>query len=184
MISTTLVNSILSYGTLFSHIVIVFVVAAFIFRKSWGAPVVYFVGKHALVFGLMTALTAIVGSLVYSEIVGYEPCLLCWWQRVFIYPSFVLFLVAISKKDRNVFDYVLPLSVIAGIIGLYQSYVNLGGSSILPCTAAGSACSKVYVLEFGYITIPMMSLTIAIYLVVISIIGKYYAQHPQNDSNS
>lgn len=100
---------------------------------------------------------------------------------MFIYPSFVLFLVAINRRDKNIFNYVLPLSIIAGIIGLYQSYVNLGGSSILPCTAVGSACSKVYVLEFGYITIPMMSLTIAIYLVVISLFGKFYAQ---NDSNS
>jgi len=100
---------------------------------------------------------------------------------VFIYPSFVLFLIAIFRKDRNIFNYVLPLSIISGIIGAYQSYVNLGGNSILPCTAAGSACSKVYVLEFGYITIPMMSLTIAIYLIVISLIGKHYAQ---NDSNA
>jgi disulfide bond formation protein DsbB len=180
MFSSTLINSILSYGTLFSHIVLVFIVLAFLFRKSWGATTVYFVGKHAIFFGLIVALTAILGSLTYSEIVGYEPCLLCWWQRVFIYPSFVLFLVALNTKDRNVFNYVLPLSILSGIIGLYQSYVNLGGNSILPCTAEGSACSKVYVLEFGYITIPMMSLTIAIYLIVISLIGKYYAKNNSN----
>ena len=181
MPSSTLINSFLTYGTLLSHIILVFIVLAFVFRKSWGSTTVYFVGKHALTLGLIVALTAIVGSLWYSEILGYEPCLLCWWQRVFIYPSFVLFLIAIFRKDRNIFNYVLPLSIISGIIGAYQSYVNLGGNSILPCTAAGSACSKVYVLEFGYITIPMMSLTIAIYLIVISLIGKHYAQ---NDSNA
>jgi disulfide bond formation protein DsbB len=181
MLNSSFLSPLLTYGTLFSHFVLIFIVLAFIFRKSWGRSTVYFVGKYALTLGLTTALAAIVGSLWYSEVMGYEPCLLCWWQRVFIYPSFVLFLIAINRKDRNIFNYILPLSIIAGIIGAYQSYVNLGGSSVLPCTAAGSACSKVYVLEFGYITIPMMSLTIAVYLIVISLMGKYYAK---NNSNS
>jgi len=181
MPSSTLINSFLTYGTLLSHIILVFIVLAFVFRKSWGSTTVYFVGKHALVLGLVTSLFAIIGSLLYSEIIGYEPCLLCWWQRVFIYPNFVLFLVAINKKTKDAFDYVLPLGIIATIIAAYQSYANLGGGSILPCTAEGGACSKVYVLEFGYITIPLMGLTIAIYLIVISLIGKYYAK---NNSNS
>lgn len=182
MISSELINSILTYGTLFSHILLVFIVLAFISKNSWGSSTVNFVGKHALVLGLVTSLVAIVGSLMYSEVIGYEPCLLCWWQRVFIYPNFVLFLVAINKNTRNVFDYVLPLSIIASIVAAYQSYANLGGGSILPCTAEGGACSKVYVLEFGYITIPLMGLTIAVYLILVSLIGKHYAK--KNNSNS
>jgi disulfide bond formation protein DsbB len=63
-----------------------------------------------LAFG--TALTAMLGSLYYSEIVGFVPCTLCWYQRILMYPLVLITLVGIVKQDRSLPDYVLPLSVI------------------------------------------------------------------------
>lgn len=133
-----------------------------------------FLGKNAMVLALLVSLTAIVGSLFYSEVIGYEPCVLCWWQRVFLYPLVIIFGMAIWKKLSSAFLYSVPFVILGGIVAAYQSYISLGGYSVLPCTAVGSACAKVYVMSFGYITIPLMSLTIAFYILLLAWVHKIY----------
>src|SRR5690242_10119517 len=117
----SLITPILSFATLLAHIVFVFCIIAFVYRKSWGHGFIKFVHKHALWLGFGASSVAIIGSLLYSNLIGYTPCTLCWWQRIFIYPQAALFLVAIIKKDRSIFDYALPLSIAAFFISLYQS---------------------------------------------------------------
>ena len=164
-----LITPIFSFLTLVAHFIFVFCIFAFIYRKTWGFEFIKFVHKYALWLGFGVSMVAIVGSLLYSNLIGFAPCTLCWWQRIFIYPQAVMFLVAIIKKDRGVFDYALPLTICAFLISLYQSYSNFSGSSLLPCTAVGGECSRIYVLEYGYITIPLMSLTLVCYLLFIKL---------------
>jgi len=151
-----------------------------IFRDSFGRGAVNFIGKHALVLGFLISLAAIAGSLFYSEVIGYEACVLCWWQRVFLYPQLVLFAIASWKDERSVFAYSVVLSALAGVIAAYQTYVYMGGASLLPCTAAEGACSKIYVKEFGYITIPVMSLTLVLYYFLLAWINKIYRNENRN----
>ena len=168
-------QNLLPYGILVSHVVFVVILLALIFRHSWGNTLAGVVGKHAVALGFIVALSSIVGSLFYSEIVGYEPCVLCWWQRVFLYPQVVLFAVALWKRKGDVFTYAVPLVFFSTIISLYHEYVYLGGTSVLPCTALGGACSKIYVMAFGYITIPMMSLTAALFIMLLAWAHKAYS---------
>lgn len=169
---TQTLQAIVPYLVVLSHIVLGLVFLATIFRHSWGKKIFSFVGSHALIIGLLVALGAVMGSLFYSEVVGYEACVLCWWQRLFLYPNLVLFAVALWKSDRSVFLYSAPLALLAGVVALYHSYVYWGGESLLPCTSLGGACSKIYVMEFGYITIPSMSLTVALYFLLLWWINK------------
>ena len=162
------------YGILVSHVVFVIVLLAVISRRSWGKDISLWVGKHAVLLGFLVALSSVLGSLFYSEIVGFPPCVLCWWQRVFLYPQVLLFLVALWKGKRGVFLYSVPLVSLSAILALYHEYVYMGGTSILPCTALGGACAKIYVLAFGYITIPMMSLTAAALLLLLAWANKVY----------
>lgn len=156
-----------SYATVLSHGILVALVIVGVSHRSWGKPAVEFIGRRAVLFGFLAAFVAVVGSLSYSLIVGYEPCELCWWQRIFLFPQAVLFAVALYRRDGGIFSYTVPLSVLAGIIALYHTYIQLGGSkSILPCTATGSACAKVFVNDFGYVTIPTMALTVALYILL------------------
>ncbi|MBX4181419.1 disulfide bond formation protein B [Candidatus Parcubacteria bacterium] len=171
---THLIQTALPYIVVASHVLLVILFFAAISHKSWGKDITHFIGKHALLLGSLIALGAVSGSLFYSEIVKYEPCTLCWWQRIFIYSQLPIFLVALKKKDRSVFTYSLILSILAGILALYQSYVYMGGTSILPCTALGGACSKNYVMEFGYISIPSMSLTVVLYFLIIGWFNRLY----------
>lgn len=170
-----LIELSLPYLGVLSHILLVILVFSIIFRSTWGRGITGFVGIHAIPLAFSISLLAVLGSLFYSEILGFEPCSLCWWQRIFLYPIPLILGIAWRKKLGNtVFTYVIPLAVLATIIALYHTYADLGGASILECTSVGGACSKVYVKEFGYITIPSMSLTISVYILVIAWIRKIY----------
>jgi disulfide bond formation protein DsbB len=170
MIST--IQNILPYAVLMSHLLSAFLILAIIFRKSWGRGVMDFIHKHAILLGLLVSLAAIAGSLFYSVGVGYTPCELCWWQRVLLYPQAILFLAALRHKDRSVFRYSWCLAALAALVSLYQIYAQSGGHSLLPCTAIGGECMKIYVDAFGYITIPVMSLTISAYLLLLAYINR------------
>lgn len=167
-----LIAQFIPLSVLLSHFLLAFVIAAFIFRKSWGKGTIEFVRTHALVIGLTLSLFIVLGSMFYSSILGYPPCELCWWQRILLFPSLILFIVAFRSRDNKVFSYVLPLALLAGVISIYQIYAQMGGTSLLDCTAVGGDCLKVYVDAFGYITIPVMGLTSAVCLSLLSIIAK------------
>lgn len=169
------INLGLSYLVLASHAALVIFLLAIIFRHSWGQMLQVFLGKNALVLALSVSLVAVMGSLFYSEVRGFEPCVLCWWQRVFLYPLPVIFGIALWKKDNQAFLYAVPLVVLAGLVAIYQYYAAfLGGTSLLSCTDAGGACSKVYVMAFGYITIELMSLTASLYILLLAWANKIY----------
>ncbi|OGG04415.1 hypothetical protein A2Z33_05410 [Candidatus Gottesmanbacteria bacterium RBG_16_52_11] len=119
------------------------------------------IARNARVLALTVVLTATSGSLFYSEVLKYNPCLLCWYQRIFMYPQTVLLGLGILKNDRHVADYSLAFSLIGGIIAAFHYWGQVSASSILPCPVVGfsASCSQRFSLEYGYITIPMMSLT-------------------------
>src|SRR3989338_190832 len=74
----------------------------------------------------LVALFATLGSLFYSEIAHYTPCLLCWYQRIFKYPQVFLLGLGLVKRDKNIADYSLLLSVIGGILAAYHYLLQLG----------------------------------------------------------
>lgn len=167
-------TAVIPWFVLASHFLFVYLLLALAFRRTWGARTSSWLGERSIPLALLTTLAAVLGSLYYSEVVGYAPCVLCWWQRVFIFPQLILFLTAWKFKDRSAFAYSWRLSVIAGVIAAYHQFTNLGGTSVLPCTAVGAECSKLYVFAFGYITIPMMSLTIALFLILLAWANRIY----------
>ncbi len=168
------ITSFVPYAVLASHLLFVFLVLALIFRKSWGKSAGIFLGKNTILFAFFVSVAAVAGSLFYSEIIGFEPCVLCWWQRIFLYPLVIIFGLALWKKAPKPFLYATPLAILALVVATYHSYVSLGGTSVLPCTAVGGACAKVYVLAFGYITLPLMGLTIALFILLLAWADKIY----------
>lgn len=117
-----------------------------------------FVRKNILTLGFLISLSAVVSSLVYSEVIGYLPCILCWWARVFFYPQVVIFGIALVRKDKSILPYSLGITFIGLLFSTYHYIVESIGSSPLPCEAGGVSCLVRYVHEFGFITIPLMGL--------------------------
>jgi len=135
-----------------------------------------FIDKHSLFLLFIISFFASLFSLVYSEIINYLPCYLCWYQRVFIFPLVFLFGMAMWNKDKKIIRYALPLVVIGFIISVYQNfYYYFGENSSLPCDASGVSCYQRLVSEFGgYISIPMLALTAFFSVLVIILVNHFY----------
>src|SRR3989344_5167057 len=98
-----------------------------------------FIDQHFLPIGFFLSLTASLFSLVYSEVINFAPCFLCWYQRIFLFPLPFIFGVAIWYKDRKIVKYVLPLLSVGFIFAVYQSFIYYFATdaSNLPCDASG-----------------------------------------------
>lgn len=132
------------------------------------------IAQNARLLAFIVALTAMLGSLYFSDIAGFAPCTLCWYQRIAMYPMVFLLGIAIAKNDRkNIVDYCLALSAIGAIIAGYHYWLQRGGSEILPCSAVGYSvsCSQTFTMSYGYITIPVMALTA--FLMIFSVMSLY-----------
>jgi len=132
------------------------------------------IAPYARILAFMVPLTAMGGSLFYSDVAKYTPCILCWWQRIFMYPQTVLIGMGILKNDTLIADYSTGLSAVGGAIALYHYYIQLGGASFFSCEQIGysASCSQRFTMEFGYVTIPMMALTAFIAIILLMRISK------------
>jgi disulfide bond formation protein DsbB len=148
----------------------------FVPENSFAKQVHAFVQKNILVLGFLTALAALVSSLTYSNIIGFPPCLLCWYSRIFFYPQLFLFGMAFWKKDFKIIDYALVLTAIGTLISLYHVISENIGYSVLPCEASGPSCLIKYVYEYGFITIPVMGLVGFGSLLLMLIVAKKAAK--------
>ncbi|MBX3011872.1 MAG: disulfide bond formation protein B [Caldilineaceae bacterium] len=104
-------------------------------------------------------LVATLGSLYFSEVMKLPPCMLCWYQRIFMYPLVYILAVAIVTVDRRLKFYCLPLTITGILIASYHNllYYHVIPESIVPCTA-GISCTTRQIEWLGFITIPLLSL--------------------------
>ena len=128
--------------------------------------------KLCLYIAWIQSLVATLGSLYFSEIRHFTPCVLCWYQRILMYPLTIIIAVGIWKKDKKVYRYVLPLTIIGGIIALFHNllYYKILPESAAPC-AAGVSCTTKFFAWFGFITIPLLSLTAFLIITVCMVIS-------------
>lgn len=175
-------NKILSLGTIFLQIAILLLLVNFIFFRNNQNKILLFFKKYTFLFGFLAGLGAVVLSLFYSEVIGFPPCELCWIQRIFLYPQLVLFGLGLYKKDKSILDYSLIFAILGSFTSIYHIYIENGGSSSLDCVALDPSkanqvsCAIRYVYEFGYITIPVMCLTLSLFIITIILNYKYISK--------
>lgn len=157
-----IVNKILGVSAIISHVVLVLGFVYYLIKsKDKDDKFLNFLGRHGIKFAFFFALLAMVASLFYSNYAGFDPCFLCWFQRIFMYPLVFILLMAWIKKDTKIVSYVCMLAIIGLIIAAYHNYTYFGGVSLISCDASGlgESCNRRYVHEFGYITIPSLAFT-------------------------
>lgn len=127
-----------------------------------------FVLNNGLHLSFAVALVATMGSLYLSEILRYEPCKLCWIQRIFMYPMVVLFAVATVRKDYKVYTYALPLAIGGGLFSIY--HYSIQKIPYLQDSAASCGlvpCNTDALDWFGFITVPLLALIAFIIIAVL-----------------
>lgn len=128
------------------------------FRLVGGAGVATRFGRPALWLAWLVALVSTTGSLVYSEVIHFEPCRLCWFQRIAMYPLVVVLLVGALRRDMAAKIYALPLALGGLAISIWHYLIQT-----FPSLSSGASCdpevpcSAKYVDIFGFISIPFMA---------------------------
>ncbi len=117
------------------------------------------VRESGLALAWVVAVVATLGSLYYSEVANFEPCELCWYQRIGMYPMVVILGVAALRRDGSVARFVLPIVGVGAVIAAYhyviQRFPDVGSGGCDPSVP----CSLTWVWRFHYISIPMMALS-------------------------
>lgn len=134
--------------------------------------------ENVLYIAWFQAVLAVAGSLFFSEILHYPPCVLCWYQRIATYPLVAIILVGIIKKDKNLAYYVLPLTLIGMGISIFHNllYYKLIPDELAPCVT-GVSCTTKFVEYFGFITIPLLALLA--FVVINACVIYYHITHNQ-----
>jgi disulfide bond formation protein DsbB len=166
-------NIFLGLGAIILQIISVIAIFLLFFGSKKNYFFIY-LEKHYLSIGFLISFFASLFSLVYSEIIQFAPCHLCWYQRIFMFPLVLLFAVALWNKDKKVIKYVLPLLCAGFIISVYQNFGYYFGEGNAPCDASGVSCYQRLVSVFGgYISIPMLSLTAFFSLLVLTLVFHF-----------
>ena len=112
----------------------------------------------ALWLAFAVAVTSMVGSLYLSEVAGFVPCALCWYQRIAMYPLVVILGVAAIRADPGVVRYAVPVAAIGAFISIWHIGVErLPGIPSGACSLE-APCDLIYIERFGFVTIPTMAL--------------------------
>ncbi len=169
-----LIIKLLSFLVIVSQIGIVFYLIFFILKLNFIRKLNILISKNALFLSFVIAFIATLGSLFLSNVAGFFPCELCWFQRIMIYPQVLLFGLALWRKDNKMLLYGLPFSLLGMFLSGYHYLIQF---QILPAATTCSfingatSCAHIAVLEFGYITIPLMAFTAFLLLFLIQAIG-------------
>jgi disulfide bond formation protein DsbB len=131
-----------------------------------------------LAFGV--ALTATIGSLYFSEVARFTPCVLCWYQRIAMYPLVVVLGLAAIRGDLGVRRYAAPIALIGALISLWHIGVErLPGMPQGACSV-GVPCDLILIERFGFVTIPVMALVG--FLAVLTLLYAY--PRPREESHA
>lgn len=108
---------------------------------------------------LFVAWVAMSGSLFFSEVLHWQPCVLCWYQRILMYPLAIIIAVGILRRDERLHLYVLPLSTLGAGVSLYHYLLVKTDWLPPPPCVSDIPCTVEYLNWLGFINIPFLALT-------------------------
>jgi len=127
---------------------------------------------NVLFLGWLIASASTLGSLFFSHVMEFAPCVLCWYQRIFLFPLVLILAAGLFPFDRKVVKFALPLAIAGWLTALYHNllYAGIIPESIQPCSR-GVSCTEEYIELFGLLSIPMLSFlsfsTVAALLIIL-----------------
>ncbi|GIV68029.1 disulfide oxidoreductase [Caldilinea sp.] len=128
--------------------------------------------RNSMYIALVAAWVAMCGSLYFSEVRGYVPCVLCWYQRILMYPLAGFIAIGLLRRDSNLPYYVLPFSVFG--LGMSTYHYLLEKTDLFAESAVcaqGVSCTTQWINWFGFVTIPFLALIGFLIITLMSVIA-------------
>jgi disulfide bond formation protein DsbB len=135
-------------------------------------------GAVALWLAWLVALVTTLGSLYFSEVAGFTPCKLCWYQRIAMYPLAVLLFVAALRKDRQVWVYVVPQAAIGAAIAAYHTQLQAFPEQSSSFCTLTAPCTERDVWELGFVSLPFMALTAFSFVIAMVLVARATGEAP------
>ncbi|MBW3534010.1 MAG: disulfide bond formation protein B [Gemmatimonadetes bacterium] len=132
--------------------------------------------RHPIAWAWIVAAVAAAGSLYFSDGVGLVPCLLCWYQRILMYPLVLVLAVGWARSDAGVWRYGLPLALVGLAVSAYHRVLQARPSLELVQCGTGPPCTGRYLNVFGFVTIPTMAG--AAFLLIIALLATLRILEP------
>ena len=119
----------------------------------------------------LIATVSTLGSLFFSEVMGLVPCVLCWYQRIFLFPLVLILLAGLYPLDKNVVRYALPVAIVGLLFAVYHCLLFFGfiPENLQPCNQ-GVSCSDASMELFGFLPIPLLSLAAFLAMIILLLI--------------
>jgi disulfide bond formation protein DsbB len=130
--------------------------------------------EYGLLAILILSVLAVAGTLLMQFAGNLAPCILCWWQRICMYPIALIAFIAFIKnvKLSDIADYIIALSFFGALFSLYQHLLQvLPQGALIPCDPTND-CAVRSVFDFGFVTIPWMGLTVFVAIGLIAFLGR------------
>ena len=130
-----------------------------------------------LTIAWLAAIVATLSVLFIGEVMQRQPCVLCWYQRAFMFPLAVVLGIASYRDDPAVWRYGMPLAGIGLAIAAYHLVVffELFPQAIQPC-GAGPSCSSADMSIFTVVPLPALSL--AAFSIILFLLNRVRQSHP------
>lgn len=132
-----------------------------------------FIIRNALYLALIQAIVAFLWSMYFSDIMHLKPCILCWYQRIAMFPLFITLIIGIIRRDQNTWLFVISPALIGWVISIYHNllYYKIVPDTLAPCST-GVSCTTRYVEWFGFITIPFLAFTAFSVIIVLMLVER------------
>lgn len=170
----------------FAFVAVVLVVRLLAFGSSTARRGSWAIGgvlePNAIGMAFIVAMLATVGSLYFSEVAHFEPCRLCWYQRIAMYPLVVILGMAAVRRDPGVVIYARALAAIGALISTYHLALEWIPALDTGACGLGPSCTVIWFREFGFISLPTLAL--AAFLSILTLLSVRGPDADEGDSGT
>ena len=150
--------ALLAAGALITVVVIRLLAIGSAAARGWYEAIGDLLRPNALSMAFLIALLATLGSLYFSEVAHFDPCRLCWYQRIAMYPLAVILGIAAVRRDTGIRVYGMALAAIGAVIASYHVALEWIPALDTGACGLGPSCSVVWFRTFGFISLPTLAL--------------------------
>lgn len=174
--------ALLAAGAMLTLLVIRLLAIASPAARGWYRAIAQLMAPNAVALAFWVALLATLGSLYFSEVAHFEPCRLCWYQRIAMYPLVVILGIAAVRRDERIRIYAGALAAIGAVVALYHVALEWIPALDTGACGTGPACTIIWFRALGFISLPTLALVAFLFILTLLSVRGPDAEDGDEDS--